>query len=456
MEALSKEYKNHLEQLKLALVNSELLTTYLESEEPADYKALYEAFEPHILELYELVADKNPMQIVALEKALLDESFEGVFLPKILGFSVLRPESDNKYKYKRPQERFKEILLTICNSANFESIKQRIGQTVQIGFALSSSIWLTNLFNSITNKKVKTFLQSMMNDKLRDVEFRKTAFKSYEVQFKSFNFKTADFPETVTDLNVDASSLLEFLIYRSDRKFDNTSLTPHLIKLISNKEFAKEDVFIDLMMIIGLFYPLQAEHQKEYSKTFDSLRSSVPDFSVKYFNKLILLYQNNVQISPETEKRISNLVNKSVKDELAKYYTLMDVIHTKGFIHEDSIEAARQYYDQHKGLSSENECLRDSIFGYFNTFLSNLDEDSYHEYFEINKVMVSYINTFSNQRFNQNIKELSMKYIQKLLHHFADKRSKDYQDIKKFVTTTFLDLSFKSEKELAEIFKTKK
>ncbi|MBK6785685.1 MAG: hypothetical protein IPG79_19515 [Saprospiraceae bacterium] len=61
---------------------------------------------------------------------------------------------------------------------------------------------------------------------------------------------------------MDASSLLEFLIYRSDRKFDNTSLTPHLIKLISNKEFAKEDVFIDLMMIIGLFYPLQAEHQK--------------------------------------------------------------------------------------------------------------------------------------------------------------------------------------------------
>ena len=149
-----------------------------------------------------MVADKNPMQIVALEKALLDESFEGVFLPKILGFSVLRPEIDNQYKYKRPQERFKEILLTICNSANFESIKQRIGQTVQIGFALSSSIWLTNLFNSITNKKVKTFLQSMMNDKLRDVEFRKTAFKSYEVQFKSFNFKTADFPETVTDLSL--------------------------------------------------------------------------------------------------------------------------------------------------------------------------------------------------------------------------------------------------------------
>ncbi len=456
MEVLAPEYKSHLEQLKMALVHSEILTTYLESEEAGDYKTLYETFEPHILELYELVANKHPMQIISLEKELLDEAFEGVFLPKVLGFSVLRPEIDEQYKYKKPQEHFKEVLLNISNSANFESIKQRIGQTIQIGFALSSDIWLTNLMNQVTNKKVKTFLQSMMNDKFRDLEHRKTAYHNYAVQFKSYNFKTADFPTTLPELKVDASALLDFLIYRSNRKFDNTSLTPHLVKLIENELFSKEDVYIDLMMIIGLFYPLEAEHQKKYTKALDSLRANVPGFSEKYFDKLILLYQNNVQISPETEKKISSLVNKTVKDELAKYYNLMDVIHTKGFVHEESIEAARQYYDQHKGLSPENECLRDSIFGYFNTFLSNLDEASYTEYFEINKVMVSYINVFSNQRFNQNIKELSLTYIQKLINHYSDKRSKDYQDIKKFVTATFLDLGFKTDKELAEMFKTKK
>lgn len=456
MEALSPDYKNHLDQLKLALVNSDLLAAYLDSEEASDYKTLYETFEPHIMELYDLVANKNPMQIVSLERELLDEAFEGVFLPKILGFSVLRPEIDENYKYKKPQEHFKDILLAISNSANFEMIKLRIGQTVQIGFALSSNIWLTNLMNHITNKKVKTFLQSLMNDKLRELDYRKTAYQSYAAQFTTFNFKTADFPNNLVELKVDASSLIDFLIYRSHRRFDNSSLTPHLVKLIGNKDFVREDVFIDLMMIVGLFYPLEQEHQKLYSKVLDSLRADVPGFSVRYFEKLIELYQNNVQISPETEKRISGLVNKSAKDELAKYYTLMDVIHTKGFVHEDSIEAARVYYDQHKGLSAENECLRDSIFGYFNTFLTNLDEASYHEYFEINKVMVSYINVFSNQRFNQNIKELSMTYIQKCLNHFTDKRSKDYQDIKKFVTATFLDLGFKTEKELAEIFKTKK
>lgn len=456
METLAPDYKNHLEQLKQALVHSDMLGTYLDSEEAADYKILHETFEPHIMELYEMVADKNPMQLISLEKELLDPAFEGVFLPKILGYSVLRPEIDEQYKYRKPQEHFKDILMAICNSANFEIIKNRIGQTVQIGFALSSHIWLTNLMNHITNKKVKTFLQSMMQDKLRELEHRKAAYHSYAQQFKNSNFKTADFPSNLTELKVDASALIDFLIYRSHRRFDNSSLTPHLAALIGNPAFVKEDVFIDLMMIIGLFYPLEKDHQALFTKVFDTLRSGFPEFSQRYFDKLTNLYQNNVQISPETEKRMSGLVNKSVKDEITKYYTLMDVIHTKGFIHEDSIEAARLYYDQHKGLSAENECLRDSIFGYFNTFLTNLDEASYHEYFEINKVMVSYINVFSNQRFNQNIKELSLDYIQKLMNHFTDKRSKDYQDIKKFVTATFLDLGFKTEKELAEMFKTKR
>ena len=64
--------------------------------------------------------------------------------------------------------------------------------------------------------------------------------------------------------------------------------------------------------------------------------------------------------------------------------------------------------------------------------------------------------TFSNQKFNQYVKDLSLMYINKLLDFYTDRRSKDYQDIKRFVTTTFLDLGFKTEKELAELFKIKK
>jgi hypothetical protein len=42
------------------------------------------------------------------------------------------------------------------------------------------------------------------------------------------------------------------------------------------------------------------------------------------------------------------------------------------------------------------------------------------------------------------------------LKFYTDKRGKDYQDIKKFVRAAFLDLGFMSDKELIELFKTKR
>ena len=51
---------------------------------------------------------------------------------------------------------------------------------------------------------------------------------------------------------------------------------------------------------------------------------------------------------------------------------------------------------------------------------------------------------------------LSLTYIKKLLKFFTDKRGRDYQDIKKFVTATFTDLGFMNVKDLKELFKTKR
>lgn len=456
MEALAPQYQEHLNQLKSALQESEILQNYLDSEEEQDFKTMAEAFEPHLQELYDTVANHHPLQLVALENALLDPGFEGMFLPRILGYSVLRGEIDNNYKYKRPQDHFKDILLTICNSANFELIKQRIGQTVQIGFALSSDIWLTNLLEQVSNKRIKNFLLAQKQDKYRDLAVRKQSYENYSRQFANQNFQSCDFPTNLAELKIYSSALKNFLLYRAHRKFDNSSLLPHLSQLIKKEEFYSEAEFLELLMITGMFYDLPKEDQKAFTKAFDHIRAHIDMFSEKFFRFLLNIYQSEVEISPEIDKRMSALINKTVKDEITSYYQMMDIIHTKGYVHEDSIEAARNYYEQHKGISAENECLRESIFGYCEAFLNNLDEASYHDYFDINKVFVSYINVFYNQKFNQNIKDISLKYIHRLLAKYTDKRGKDYQDIKKFVTTTFLDLGFKTEKELNELFKTKR
>ncbi len=456
MEALGTSYQQHLDQLNAAIQHSELLEQYLDNETEEQYKQMIEAFEPHILELYQMVAEKDPLQLVALETALLDQGFEGLFLPKILGYSVLRGEIDEQFKYKRPQDHFKAILHAICESANFDLIKLRIGQTVQIGFALSSDIWLTNFLDQVSNKKVKTFLLAQKQEKFRDLAQRTSGYLGYKRQFSNRNFMTAEFPSTTSNLKILGSSLIQFLEYRAHWKFNNASVLPHLDKLISNEALHQDEDFLEIIMITGMFYDVSSESVKTISQIFDKLRKGSEDFASDYFRHLLRLYRSDVEITPDADKRMSKIISRKLTDGISEYYNLMDVVHTKGYVHEDTITAVKEYYDLHKGLSLENECLRDGIFGYCASFLNNLDTESYHEYFEINKVFVSYINTFYNQKFNQNIKDLSLKYINKLLEVYTDKRGRDYQDIKKFVTATFLDLGFKTEKELNEIFKTKK
>ncbi|MEZ4908499.1 MAG: hypothetical protein R2771_12860 [Saprospiraceae bacterium] len=92
----------------------------------------------------------------------------------------------------------------------------------------------------------------------------------------------------------------------------------------------------------------------------------------------------------------------------------------------------------------------------FSKFFNNLSEQDYHEFFDMFKTFAIYMDIFSNEKFNQSIKNTSMDYVNRLLKFYTDKRGRDYQDIKKFVMSSFVDLKFYTEKELVELFKTKK
>ncbi|MBL0081362.1 MAG: hypothetical protein IPP37_02465 [Saprospiraceae bacterium] len=104
----------------------------------------------------------------------------------------------------------------------------------------------------------------------------------------------------------------------------------------------------------------------------------------------------------------------------------------------------------------ENECVRAVIIGYITRFLQHLEVEQYADYFEINKIIVAYIGIFSNEKFNQDIKEASLEYVKKCFKKYTDKRSKDYQDIKKFVSSSFVEMGFLTEKQVVEMFKTKR
>ena len=402
------------------------------------------------------MAANNPLELISLERILLNPYFEGLYLPKILGYSILRGQLNNQYKYTRPQDHFKEILNAILESSNFEYIKKRIGQTVQVGFALSSDIWITDLINSIANKRLRYYLQSNKLDKFREIKERQVAYQRYANQFSKENFLTTDFPATFAELKVEYPELQTFLMYRVGKGLDNSSLNQYIVDSVKNEAFFNTNEHIQLMCFAMNFFDLPEADTQEVAKIFNRLRVEIPEFTEKYLSYIIEMHKEHFELDGKAELKASTMVDKSINDEITDFYTISDIVHTKGYMTKEVMDAVKAFYDNHEGLSTINECIRRMIFGYLYRFITNLKEKEYTEYFNISKTFMAYMNIFGNEQFSQNIRDISMAYMKKCLVKFTDKRARDYQDVKKFIAGTFVDLHFIKEKEVVEMFKTRR
>lgn len=457
LQPLDEKYLKQLEDLATEVQNSDELNRYLEEEELSDYNQLKELYEPRIAMLYDDVASNNPLQLESFEKVLLNPAFEGLYLPKILGYSVLRGEITDDYKYVRPQNHFKDVLMAICNSANFEILRMRIGQSIQMGFALSSDIWITNLIDDIQNRRIRYFLQGQKLEKHRHEAERRTSHTRYLRQFRNDHYQSAEFPDTASSLKVLFSSLKKFLIHRTIVDKDNTSILPHLNEFINREEFKGTEEHLQVLGLYAGFFKRSKEDQEVLASAFNEVRTTMPDFIKHYLDFLLELHRHNkIKVNAEADNNVSSTVDKSIDDDLTHYYNLTDIIHGKGYNTPEAQEAVKNFYNQYEGLSTINECLRQTILSYFKRFITNLGAGEYSSYFEITKVFTIYMSIFANQQFNQDLKDVSMAYIRKLLKVYTDKRGKDYQDIKKFVSTSFVDFGFLKTKEVVELFKTRR
>ena len=214
MQPLDDQYYNRLNDIAAAIQESPNLASYLEEEEDEYYNALRQEFEPLLSDLHHQVAGEAPLQLVTFEKYMLEPAFEGLYLPRILGYAVLRGEINDQYKYVRPNDHFKDILLAICKSVHFEQLKKRIGQSISVGFALSSDIWITNLMSLVENKRIRYFLQQQNNDRYRDPKERADLYRRYSNQFRHELYYSADFPNTLGEMKANFSALRQFLLKR--------------------------------------------------------------------------------------------------------------------------------------------------------------------------------------------------------------------------------------------------
>lgn len=459
MYELNEAYSQHLEAIAVAIQASPNLASYLDEEEDQFYDALKLEFEPQIEAAYQQMIDFSPLEIESFERKLLDERFEGLFLPRILGYSVLRGEITEHYYYARQNNHFGDIMRAIAVNSNFDQLRNRIGQSVQCGFALSSDIFVTNLVNDVASKRVRQFLQTQRSSDARTMEGRRRIERRYRRQFKGRNYHYAPFPVTTQELTSHTNAMVDFLLFRVSGELNNDALLPTLHQLVTRPEFEGRKEILKPATIYGAYFTPNEEQLPELKAALNRERKAngevVADETLGFI--LELKRHSSFRFGPEQEQQLGNIVDRSIEDDLTAYFNLTDKIHAGGFASPDVQEAIQEEQSRHSGLSNFNENVRQTIFGYFEKLAAGLgtDEKDYRQWFEITGTQFpAYIKVFGNESFNQQLRGLAKKYTKALTKVHTNKRGKDYRDIKKTTVTTWLDYGFMTEKQLKEFFKT--
>ncbi|MCS7036217.1 MAG: hypothetical protein RMJ33_06820 [Saprospiraceae bacterium] len=457
MQPLDDKYYERLNEIAYTIQESELLRHYWEDESEENYLLLRQAYEPAIAQLYHEVAEHAPLQLLELEKTLLNPVFEGLFLPRILGYSVLRGEINEQYRYVRPNDHFKEVLLAICNSVHFDHLKKRIGQSIQVGFALSSDIWITNLLDQIENRRVRYFLQQQKNERYRDLKEREALYHRYIKQFRNEFFYSVEFPQARGEMKANFSALRLFLIKRFEAGGDNDSLKAQALAFLANPDFQNSEEYLQMLALVGNFLELTEEERQQVAEHFAREQANFPEFELHYLGFLADLYQNHAALmAPEADLRMARIVDLSRPGRIADFYRVAQVVHGLGYVHPDAIEAVRDFYNSHEGLSVESKCLRLLMLRYFTRWLQGISEAEYGDFFEMSKIFQLYIRIFGNQEFNQALEKAAQEYLSRLLKVYTDRRGKDYQDIRKFAKNQMVEMGLLTEKEADTIFRVRR
>ena len=457
MQALAPEYAQRIEEIKTAIQESELLSEYLETEDSELYNAFKEAFEPDIAAIYEEAATYYPLQLEALELALLDPGLEGLYMAKLLGYAVLRPRVNEKTgQYYRAQDHLREVMLAIGSSNAFAELQKRVGQGVTVAFALSTHVWATSLIGDVASRGPRQFFQQHHDDAVHTAEQRMTLYRRYERQFVNDNYAAAAFPTTAQEMSSDFPSLERFLRFRVGRELDNESLVGPILEVLANAEMAQLPEFERFLALVGMFIDVPEEYENGLRTQIREFAAR-PDFAQHYFSFLAELHHaEEIDITADVDRRMAMRVGTTGQGLMQEYYALVLKIHDAGIGHLEAQDAIRLFVREQEGLSDVNECVRQTVLRYLKQLLTGLDVESYSEFFEMTKLFGVHFEIFDNESFKQDVRQHSLHYVKQLLKRYTDKRGKDYQDIKKFVRTTFVDLGFMDEKDVVNLFKTKR
>lgn len=146
-----------------------------------------------------------------------------------------------------------------------------------------------------------------------------------------------------------------------------------------------------------MYYRLDGDNSKKLTQVFNKLRKEKSNFDIDFFAYFLQFVDDKANFIIDAVGNLSKFIDKSIEDELSRFFWLMDIVYTKGYVAAETIDAIRKYYNEHEWLSNQNRCLRHSLNNRFSKFFNTLSEKDYHEFFEMFKTFSIYMDIFSNE-----------------------------------------------------------
>ena len=199
---------------------------------------------------------------------------------------------------------------------------------------------------------IRYFLQSQKITKLREAKERKIALARYKNQFRNENYFAAEFPTNPSELKIFFTEVKLFIEQRIRLNGNNTSFIPDIKNFLNQTEFQSTEEYIEMLALYGFFFTKDSADTAELKTHFNRARKEIPDFNLKWLNLVLRIHSGDLVLDPAADSRMSDLVDKDVNDEISELYSLLDEIHSKGYLHDDAIEGTKVFYNAHPGKSA--------------------------------------------------------------------------------------------------------
>src|SRR5699024_6172220 len=139
--------------------------------------------------------------------------------------------------------------------------------------------------------------------------------------------------------------------YRIHHQLDSSTFSGELVEFLEKENHQEAQEFVNILGLSAHFIEFENEEKERVASIYSRLRQEDDDFQRKHFYFLERLMKSDIQVTMESFDRLFNLLSESIQDDIYEFYQVQHIIREHGLGSEVTIDAVRQAYNNHEGLS---------------------------------------------------------------------------------------------------------